>query len=137
MCMSSIHASSRGKYPILETTAKKPLTELWTCVIISYAVRHSVFPNPYGDQFKPWSVKCDYPCPVFELGGCKERLIALACMSEGKTGTKTKSCFCMSLWGRAEIESSSIYSLRFKYDEIEVLKFSQEGFNEEDRKSVV
>lgn len=97
VCVSSIHVSSCGKYLILETTAKKLLTELWTYVIVAYAVRHSFFTNPYGDQFKPWSVKCDYPCPVFELRGCKGRLSAPACMREGKTGTKSKSCFCTSL----------------------------------------
>lgn len=78
ICMSSIHISLWGKYPILESTANKPLTELWTCGIVSHAVRHSFFPNPYGDQFKPWSVKCDYPCPEFE-GGYKERFIAPDC----------------------------------------------------------
>lgn len=31
-------------------------------------------------------MKRDYPCPVFELGDCEERLSALTCVREGTTG---------------------------------------------------
>lgn len=37
-------------------------------------------------------MKCDYPCPLFELGGCKEGLVAPDCMREEGASTKTKSC---------------------------------------------
>lgn len=84
-----------------------PQTDLWDGVIAVYAVkRPSFFPNPHGDHFKPWSMKCDYPCPVFELGDCEERLSDLTCVREGTTGTKPGSCFCMSLWSRGEVALS-------------------------------